>query len=119
VDPRYDHLLRGFLAASSPSFDLLWSALFTRCEEEYGPADYAIFLDAMLKELSLDFFPQYVLISGHMKTPGGYRIVAGRQLRLASAAHARPREAGRYLVFDAARPVSTVNDLLSGLHSVY
>lgn len=117
-DPRYDHLLRGFLATLAPSFELLWSALFSRCEEEYGQ-NYAIFLDAMLKELSVGFFPQQVLVSGHMNTRNGHQIVAQRQLRLSSAQHARPREAAQYLIFDAARPVHAVEDLLDGLESLY
>lgn len=118
-DPRYDHMLRGFLATAAPSFELLWSALFTRCEEEYGKIDYPIFLDAMLKALSVDFLPQQVLVSGHMKIPNGHRIIAHRQLRLASASHARPREAGQYLIVDAARPVQVAKDLMTGLGSVF
>lgn len=118
-DPRYDYLLRGFLATSVPSFDLLWSALFSRCEAEYSRSDYPIFLDAMLKELSVEDFPQQVLVSGHMDAPDGHRIIAHRQLRLASARHARPREAGQFLIFDAARPVRNAEDLLNGLGSVF
>jgi hypothetical protein len=117
-DPRYDDLLKGFLATAAPSFELLWAALFTRCEEEYGTTNYAIFLDAMLKELSLDFFPQQILVAGHMPVPKGHRIVARRHLRLASGRHTRPREAGRYLIFDAARPVQSVEDVLPGLGSI-
>lgn len=119
-DPRYNHLLRGFLAGSHPWFDkLLWPALFTRCELEYGQADYAIFLEAMLKELSENFYPQYVLVAGHIPLRGGHRIVAGRHLRLASASHATPRHAGQYLLFDAGRPVNKAKDLLAGLASVF
>jgi hypothetical protein len=118
-DPRYDHLLRGFLATATSSFELLWAVLFTRCEEAYGQTDYAIFLDAMLKELSVDFFPQQVLVAGHMIVPKGHKIVAQRHLRLASAGHARPRKAGRYLIFDTARPIQAVEDLLAGLENVY
>jgi hypothetical protein len=118
-DPRYDDLLKGFLATAAPSFELLWATLFTRCEEEYGTMNYAIFLDAMLKELSLDFFPQQILVAGHMPVPQGHRIIARRQLRLASGRHTRPREAGRYLLFDAARPIQAVEDVLAGLGSIY
>lgn len=118
-DPRYDDLLRGFLATAPPSFELLWAALFTRCEEEYGHLDYAVFLDALLKELSVDFFSQQILVAGHMPVPQGHQIIARRQLRLASGRHARPREAGRYLIFDTARPIQVVEDVLAGLHSIY
>ena len=119
-DPRYNDLLRGFLAGNHPSFDrLLWPALFTRCENEYGRADYAIFLAALLQELSVDFYPQQVLVAGHMTIDGGYKIIADRHLRLAAAHHATPREAGQYLLFDSAQPVQGVTDLLKGLGSVY
>jgi hypothetical protein len=117
-DPRYDHLLRGFLATTAPEFDLLWSALFTRCEEEYG-ADYAIFLDAMLKELSVGFVPQRFLVSGHMNTPNGHRVFDRVQLRLASAWHARPRDAGQYLRFDVTQSIRSVEDILTRLESVF
>lgn len=120
ADPRYNDLLRGFLASSLPGFDqLLWPALFTRCEQEYGLADYRIFLEALLQELSAGFYPQQVLVAGHMTIRGGYQLVAQRHLRLASAHHARPREAGHYLLFDAAQPVRGVEDLLKRLGSVY
>jgi hypothetical protein len=118
-DPRYDYLVRGFLATNAPSFDLLWSALFTRCEEEFGPKQYAIFLDATLKELSVDFSRQEVLVSGHMNTQKGHRVIAQRQLRLSSARHAQPHSAGEYLIFDAASPVRGVKTLLANLRSVY
>jgi hypothetical protein len=118
-DARYNHLLRGFLATASPLFQLLWSALFTRCEEEYGEGNYAIFLDAALKELSVGFSPQQLLVAGHMNTPSGYQIVAQRQLRLSSARHASPRQAGKYLILDTSSPVRRVKDLLAGLQSVY
>jgi hypothetical protein len=119
-DPRYDDLLRGFIVNSYPIFDkLLWPALFTRCEKEYGLNDYAIFLDALLNELSVDFCPQDLLVSGHISVNGGHQVIAHRQLRLASAEHAIPRKAAQYLLFDTARPIRDINDLLKGLGSVY
>jgi len=119
-DPRFNDLLRGFIAGSHPWFDqFLWPALFTRNEEEYGAKDYAIFLDALLQALSMDFAPQQVLVAGHMNISGGYKLVAKRHLRLASARHARPREAGVYLLFDAAEPPQTIDQLLTGLGTVF
>lgn len=120
-DPRYNDLLRGFFASSHPSFDeLLWPALFTRCEKEYRSlADYNIFLDAMLKEISIDYVPQQVVVAGHMPIRGGHEIIGRRHLRLASGHNATPREAGQYLLFDTTRPVEEVKDLLGGLGSVY
>jgi hypothetical protein len=119
-DPRYNDLLRGFLASNHPTFhQLLWPVLFTRCEQEYGLADYRIFLEALLTELSTEFFPQQFLVAGHMPVAKGHQVVAKQHLRLASAHHATPREAGRYLLFDAARPVNRMTELLAGLGSVY
>jgi hypothetical protein len=54
-----------------------------------------------------------------MTIKGGHRIVAQRHLRLASAHHATPREAGRYLLFDTGKAVQQVEDLSPGLESVY
>jgi hypothetical protein len=119
-DPRYNDLLRGFIATSHPTFDgLLWPALFTRCEKEYGLADYRIFSNAMLQEVAVDFSPQRVLVAGHITMRGGAQLITESHLRLASAHHATPREAGQYLLFDTAQPVDRVEGLLPGLGSVY
>jgi hypothetical protein len=118
--PRYNDLLRGFLASTHPTFgNLLWPALFTRCEHEYGRADYDIFLAAMLQELSVDFYPQQLLVAGHITIKGGHQLSARQHFRLASAHHATPREAGQYLLFDTARSVSGIKDLSRGMGSVY
>jgi hypothetical protein len=118
-DVRYDDLLIGYLVQSHPDFDTLWDALFNRNERQYGPRDYAIFLDVLLKELSVDHHKQEVLVAGHVPCRGGYTVVAERQLRLASGVHAHPHSAGQYLLFDTARPVRTPQELLAGLESVY
>ena len=118
--PRYNDLLRGFLASTHPTFGkLLWPALFTRCEHEYGRADYDIFLAAMLQELSVDFYPQQLLVAGHITIKGGHQLVTKQHFRLASAHHATPREAGQYLLFDTAQPVRDIKVLSQGLGSVY
>ena len=118
-DPRYDDLLVGFVATSHPDLELLWAALFTRNELQYGERDYAIFLEALLQELSVGYHPQEVLVTGHLACRGGHTLVAGRQLRLASGHHARPRRAARYLLFDVGRPVRHADQLLAGLGSVF
>jgi hypothetical protein len=119
-DPHYNDLLRGFFASSQPEFDsLIWPALFTRCEREYGFTDYGIFLVAMLQEISADFFPQHVIVAGHMPIAGGHKIITRNHLRLASGPHATPPQAGEYLLFDTARPVERIEDLLSGLGTVF
>ena len=118
-DPRYDDLLIGYLVASHPDFDLLWAALFNGNERQYGLDDYAIFLDALLRELSAGYHRQDVLVTGHVPCRRGYTVVAERQLRVASGAHAQPRRQGRYLLFDVAKPVREAEELLGGLESVY
>lgn len=118
-DPRYDDLLIGYLVPSHPDFSLLWQALFNRNERQYGETDYAIFLDALLRELSSGYHCQELLVTGHIPCRGGYRVVADRQLRLASGPHARPRDAARCLLFDAARPMATMEELLKGLEPVF
>ena len=117
-DPHYDALLIGFLAASHPDFKLLWAALFGRNEQQYGIQDYAIFLDALLKELSGGYHPQTTLVSGHIPCRDGYTLVTEQQLRLASGPHAHPRRSARYLLFDVGRPVYHAQALLGGLRSV-
>jgi len=119
-DPHYNDLLRGFFASSQPEFDsLIWPILFTRCEREYGFTDYGIFLVAMLKEVSVDFSPQHVVVAGHMPIRGGHQIITRNHLRLASGPHATPNEAGEYLLFDVAKPIERIEDLLGGLGSVF
>jgi hypothetical protein len=118
-DPRYDDLLVGFLASTLPEFELLWAALFTRNEQQYGESNYAIFLDALLRDLSVGFHRQEVLVTGHIPCRDGYTLVARRQLRLASGAQVRPLRAARYLRFDAESRVQHVDELLPRLESVF
>lgn len=117
-DPRYNDLLRGFFASSDPDFELLWAALFTRCEYAYGNGDYGIFLDNLLKALSTNFYDQNVLVAGHIIARNGYEIIARRHLRIAGGKHARPQESARYLCFDVSKPVSNAKDLLPQLQKI-
>ncbi len=121
-DPRYNHLLRAFIIAHrSEDFQLLWDALFT--QNEIGLAEFAYLqvVQAYLKAFSADApAPQHVIISGHIVTPmGGHALVNRHHLRLSSATHARPREAGNYLLLDCAKPVRAANELLTGLGTVF
>jgi len=114
-DPRYDDLLRGFMLTAHPDFPMLRAALFTRCEHEDDTAAYTVRLTAALDRLSIEGAAQRVLVAGHLATPGGHDVVAERHLRLASGPHARPQSAAQYLLFDSARSVEDVADLLVGL----
>jgi hypothetical protein len=118
-DPRYDDVLRGVLVTGlSSDFQRLWEACFNKNEQQYGPEEYARLLEDTLAALAEGFVEQHAIVSGHIPVMGGYEVVLGRQLRLASWAHATPPEAGRYLLFDAGRPIASVEDLIPGLHSV-
>jgi hypothetical protein len=118
-DPRYDDLLVGFLASTLPDFKLLWEALFTRNEQQYGEPNYAIFLDALLRDLSVGFHRQEVLVTGHIPCRDGYALIARRQLRLTSGAQAHPLRAARYLRFDLEKRVQHADELVPGLESVF
>jgi hypothetical protein len=121
-DPRYPHLLRAFMISQqSKPFQVLWDALFT--QNELGMAEWAY---VQLTQEFLAAFsegapaPQRAIVSGHIITPlGGYNLVNRFHLRMSSATHARPREAGRYLLLDCAKPVYGANELLGTLGNVF
>ena len=118
-DSRYDDLLLGFFVTSNHEFDLLYSALSTACEQEFGPKVYEAALTGLLDYLSLQSAAQTILVSGHMTVKNGYRVVANDQLRIASGAHAKPSETGKYLVFDTGQPIGNMENLLAGLFSIH
>jgi hypothetical protein len=118
-DPRYDDYLIGALVANEPKFDLLWSVLFSTNEQEIGMAAYAEQVVRLLEALSVDDAPQRALVTGHIGCRGGTRILAGgRQMRVASGTHAHPPDAAKYLLLDAAQPVSDAWALRSGVRSL-
>lgn len=118
-DARYDDLLLGFFVTSDNEFDLLYSALSTACEHEFGLEAYTTALTSLLRYLSLEYSTQSILVSGHMSVKDGYKVVTENQLRFASGSHAVPLEAGRYLLFDTGRPIRNIESLLAGLLSVH
>lgn len=118
-DPRYDDFLVGTLATSDEDFELLWPAIFTRNEKEYGNSSYQVLLSSLLRALSTGFTPQSVLVTGHIDVKGGYTLVNQQQLRMASAKHASPREAGLYLLFNVQEKFNTAADLVPNLRSVF
>jgi predicted MPP superfamily phosphohydrolase len=118
-DPRYDDFLVGTLATSDEDFELLWPAMFSRNEKEYGNNSYKILLTTLLQALSTGYVRQSILITGHIDCKGGHKLVNRQQLRLASAKHALPREAGLYLLFNARERFETAVDLVPQLRSVF
>lgn len=119
-DPRYDDMIRGaFVSQISANFQLLWDATFNKNEGEYGSDRYEAYLNAFLANLSKGYARQHTLVSGHIQIRCGHKITAGKQLRLASWAHATPPEAGEYLLFDAGWPTAEIEDVMEGLGSVF
>ena len=106
----------GMLVAYEPEFERLWSVLFSTNEQEVGMAAYADQVEDLLEALSRDYAPQRAVVTGHIGCRGGTRILArGRQMRVASGAHAHPPSSAKYLLLDATRPVSDARDLREGL----
>ncbi len=118
-DPRYDDFLVGTLATSDEDFELLWPAMFSRNEKEYGDNSYQVLLNTLLQALSDGYERQTVLVTGHIDCRGGHKVVNRQQLRVASAKHALPREAGLYLLFNIRERFATAADLVPNLRSVF
>ncbi len=118
-DPRYDDYLIGSIALNNhPDMSLLWSAFFTRNEKQHGHA-YPTYQQNLLHLLAKRFYPQHILVTGHIDCQGGYTLINQQQLRLASAKHAHPRESGLYLLLDVGEKVNSAEDLISNLGSVF
>lgn len=116
-DPRYHDLLRGFIVGNlEPEWPILWNFFFTQCEAGMGQLMYGKVLERFLAVYSVDCPAQQVMVSGHVVVKGGYQIIGGRNLRLASWAHACPSNEGCYLLFDVAAPVETASDLEPYIH---
>jgi hypothetical protein len=120
-DPRYDYLIRSImLSQQSHEFELLWDMLFTHCEQALPLPLYERLLAVFLETFSQGApAPQRFLVTGHMVVVGGHAVVTPQHLRLASAAHAQPREAGEYLLIDFGRPVESMAELEASLGTVF
>lgn len=116
-DPRYPDLLRGFLISQRDhTFRTLWDALFTQNEHGLTAAAYLNACRAFLDALSADApAPQHFTVSGHMPTRGGHQVVNPFHLRVSTAAHAQPSSSGAYLLLDCARPIRSIDELVSNL----
>jgi hypothetical protein len=120
-DPRYDYLIRSIMISQqSREFELLWDMLFTRCEQTLPLPLYERLLSVFLETFSKGApAPQRFLVTGHITVVGGHIAVTPQHLRLASAAHAQPREAGEYLLIDFGRPVESMATLEASLGTVF
>ena len=84
------------------------------------PQMYERLLSVFLQTYSEDApAPQRFLVTGHMRTDGGHTVVAENHLRIASSAHATPREAGQYLLLDFGKPVESMDMLVASLATVF
>jgi hypothetical protein len=115
-DPRYNHLLREMVLDKSDDFKLLWDVLFSVNERLSSVAAYERVLLDFLAALN-EFSPheQRVVLAGHISARDGCEMIGAYQMRLASYAHAQPRERGRYLLLDCAKRIDIAEDLRAGL----
>lgn len=118
-DPRYDDFLIGAIVQTLPEFNALWDTLFNKNEYQFGEEEYEMHLAKTLQALSENFFEQRFLVCGHTIVSNGHRIVAKRQLRLASGVHAQPFESARFLLFDAKIALTSIDQLLLGIRSIF
>ena len=120
-DPRYHDLLRGTLASSDNyEFDLIWAALFTRNEQDMGVPAYNDVVRRFLTVFSEVVDTEMrVLVGGHIVTRGGYALIGEQKLRLSSYAHARPNEAGLYMLLNTEKRVRIAADLIGSLRPVF
>ena len=122
-DPRFPELLRAFMIGrQNPDFRILWDTLFTQNDAGLTDQVYANGCAQFLRVFGEDQdapAPQTVALSGHISTRGGHTIVNTSHLRIASAAHAHPRQDGEYLLLDCAAPVASAHDLVPHLRSLF
>ena len=117
-DPRFSHLLRAlFISERDHRFSYLWDFLFSQNERGISMVVYEKICDKYLGEFSANAYAeQKVCVSGHIRVQGGFQMVNQKHLRLASAAHASPREAGGFLLFDASKKIERATDLEAAFH---
>lgn len=121
-DPRYPHLMRAlFISERDHRFEVLWDFLFSQNERGHSPNVYEQVCQRYLDALGVNApVTQRVCVSGHIAVPeGGYQIVNSRHFRLASAAHAQPRNAGCYLLLDNSSSIQQAEDLIPFVYKVF
>ena len=119
-DPRFPELLRAFMIGrQNPDFRMLWDTLFTQNDAGLTGQVYANGCAQFLRVFGDGAAPQTVAVSGHIATRGGHTVVNDYHLRIASAAHARPRETGEYLLVDCAALVESAEGLVPHLYSLF
>lgn len=117
-DPRYNVLLRGAFVTMDPEYDWLYTALFTKCEKEYGIRPYGRALTHFLNFLSEGYSSQRFLVAGHINIPEGHQTIVNKHLRITSNYHAK-RKNGVYLLLDSAKPITHMAELAKNLHRIW
>ncbi|MCB8960533.1 MAG: metallophosphoesterase [Ardenticatenales bacterium] len=118
ADPFYDDWILNQLFMMEPLFDLLWNSFFLKNEQDFG-SEYEQMVTAFLALLSEGFQPQRLLVCGHIAVADGVERVYRNQLRLATAAHAKPRSSGKMLRLRLDRPVNSLDELEQNLISLF
>ncbi len=116
-DPRLHHYLRGqMLSQNEEEFRFLWEVLFTTNENGWSVDAYSVVVDRFLRAISaVSEYPQRVLVAGHIAARNGYALVGDQHFRLASYAHAAPKENGKLLLLDCEEPIYAAEDLIPHL----
>jgi Calcineurin-like phosphoesterase len=115
-------IMRCQQVSTGDNLDVLWDVVATLGDQAESQPVYARLVEQMLATLSMQPdapATQRFLVTGHLPVAGGYAIVTPRQLRIASAACANPRETGMYLLFDAAQPIHSLEGLAEHTGSVF
>lgn len=120
-DPRYNHLLRSmFFTVRYRDYTLLWDALFTRNELDHGPEMYQKIAASFLQAISeISPYEQRVILAGHIPVEGGCVEVNPQHFRLATSAHAIPRQSGSYLLLDCEKQIKTAWELRPSLRPMF
>lgn len=63
----------------------MWEIFFNKNEMKYGDNFYTHILRSYLSVMSKRYKEQNFLVSGHIETPEGYKIISDRQLRIGSS----------------------------------
>ena len=120
-DPRYDDYLIGVLAGIRHDFRSLWSALFSRNEHEAGMRTYTRQVRELLAYLSTEAVPRNAWWSRAISAVATATAPSPVASTSASPVVPTPTRyaSGRYLLFDAAAPITEARDLVTGLGSVF
>jgi hypothetical protein len=113
-DPRFPDMMRGqIISQTQLEFEFLWDVLFAQNEQSGSVTAYNMTAMNFLKAVSDSCeWKQRVIVAGHIAVRGGHKLVGSSHLRIASYAHAQPKQAGEYLLLDCGNPIQAAAELL-------